>query len=224
MKKVLLAEDDAKLSPILLSSIQGAGINASLVGSWDELTKQIHFGEKYDLLILDRLIGSIDTKDKILEIKGLWPHCSVLVISTINTPNERAELIELGADDYLGKPFITEEFVARIRSLIRRSGEVAPEKRKIGEAILDLVNRTLSKNSIVEALPNKEFLVLSTLSENPGKVLSRADLLRIVWGNVNLAEANLVEATVTNLRKRLSNMDCGFQIKNQRSIGYWIAL
>ncbi|MGZ3695294.1 MAG: response regulator transcription factor [Bdellovibrionota bacterium] len=221
MKRVLLVEDDPKLSSLIARSLEGDEFKLTCATTIEALDNALAH-ENYEIVILDRLIGSVDTKTKLNSLHQTWPHTPVLVISTINTPIERAELINQGADDYLGKPFLTEELIARMRSLARRSVELNNDKRMIGKALFDIKNRRLSREGKFESLPSREFMILNVLSASPGKVLSRPELLESVWGNINHSETNLVEATVANLRKRIAGLDCGFQIKNQRNIGYWI--
>lgn len=222
MKSILLVEDDQRLSHQILLSLQEAGFIAESVSTPEELEQTILYPRNFDLILLDRLVGHLDTKNKISEIKTRWPEAAILTVSAINTPTERAELINLGSDDYLGKPFLTDEFIARIRSLLRRTPEPKTEVKRIGKSLLDLKNRRISVGVKFETLPAKEFLILSALLSTPGRVISRAEMLESVWGNINHSETNLVEATVTNLRRRLSGLDCGFEIKNQRNSGYWI--
>ncbi len=221
MKRVLLIEDDLKFGHLLKKSIEQASYLVDFVSSAGELQRVIEGAEKYDLMVMDRLFGHLDTKSEISGLRKKWPSIPILVISAINTPTERAEMINEGVDDYLGKPFHTEEFLARLGSLARRIVEKQNDSRIIGNAVLDLINRRISVGSLFQDLSQKEFLILKVLSERK-KVYSRHELLEIVWGNMNLAETNLVEATVTNLRRRLASISCGFQIKNMRNVGYWI--
>lgn len=221
MKRVLLVEDDLKLSSLIARSLEGEGFMVECAATTEELYQFLQT-KKFGLVILDRLLGATDSKDKLSELRAHWPQTPILIISTISTPLERADLINQGADDYLGKPFLTEELIARVRSLSRRGSSTQGDTRKIGGALLDLTNRRISKGAKFENLPAREFMVLNALSNEQGKVLSRPELLESVWGNINHSETNLVEATVTNLRKRIAALDCGFEIKNQRNIGYWI--
>lgn len=189
MKRVLLVEDDLKLSSLICRSLEGEQFSVDCAATPEALEAALKAG-LYSLIILDRLLGSIDTRKKLSEIQKQWPQTPILVISTINTPQERAELINQGADDYLGKPFLTEELIARVRSLARRSPELKSQKRKIGSALFDLTDRRLSLEGKFDNLPAREFMILSVLSECPGKVLSRPELLETVWGNINHSETN----------------------------------
>jgi two-component system OmpR family response regulator len=221
MKRVLLVEDDQKLSSLISRSLESEQFSVDCVATMEALDAALS-NSTYELIVLDRLLGNADTKSKLSEIQSRSPQTPILVISTINTPAERAELINQGADDYLGKPFLTEELIARVRSLARRSPELKNLQRKIGKAFFDLTDRRLILDGKFENLPAREFMILNALSEYPGKVLSRPELLETVWGSINHSETNLVEATVANLRKRIASLGCDFKIKNQRNIGYWL--
>jgi DNA-binding response OmpR family regulator len=221
MKSVLLAEDDQKLSALLTATLADEGFAVQAIVTADELQAMVAQTNPPGLIILDRLLGPVDTKTQLPNLRKRWPDVPILVISAINTPAERADLINAGADDYLGKPFLTEEMLARARALTRRA-RADSRQRKLGRATFDLTSRRLHAGPRFESLPQREFMLLNILSAHPGKVYSRPELLESVWGNSNHSETNLVEATVTNLRKRLAALDCGIEIKNQRNLGYWI--
>lgn len=222
VKRILLIEDDERLALQLTKVVVGEGFLLDTIASKNEVLDALNANVHYDLIVLDRMLGSMDLRDKLPEIKIRWPDTSILVISTISTPTERAEVINLGADDYLGKPFITDEFVARVRSLARRLSKKNSDIRIVGNSICELTLRRISVGTQFENLPAKEFTLFTVLSANPGKVLSREELLKSVWGCTAYAETNLVEVTLGNLRRRLANISCNFEIKNQRGIGYWI--
>mgnify|MGYP003345069558 CR=1 FL=1 len=192
--------------------------------SQEDLLEKQQGSENFDLLVLDRLLGRYDTREALPQIRALWPKAGILFLSAINTPSERAELIDLGADDYLGKPYVASELLARVRSLLRRNSERDKERRIVGRATFDLLSRRVFFGSKYEDLPAKEFVLLNMLSERPGRIVKREDLLVAVWGSSDLAGRNLVEAMVTNLRRRLENLDCGLSIRNQRNVGYWLEI
>ena len=222
VKLILLIEDDTKLARQLGETLTAEGLATHGVTNSAALDSALaDQALQPDLVVMDRLLGPEDTKERMGSIRRRWPAAPLLVISAINTPTERAALINEGADDYLGKPFLTEELLARARSLLRRRPEAKPESRRIGRATLDLTSRRLSVGPEFADLSQKEFLILNALSEGR-RVISRPELLELGWGNVNHSERNLVEATITNLRRRLLGLECGFEIKNQRNTGYWI--
>jgi len=222
MNHLLLVEDDKRLAEHIGTLLQKEGVILTHVADVTELEMVLSNSKTFQVIVLDRLLGRIDTKDRITEIKKKWPQTPVLILSTISTPIEKAQLINLGADDYLGKPFLAEEFLARVRALSRRQTGLAENYREIGDSVLDLTRRSISFGSKYETLPAKEFLLLKILTEQKGKVLNRNEILDCVWGNLSFAETNVVEATITNLRKRIENLGSKIEIKNMRNVGYWI--
>lgn len=222
MKRVLLLEDDPKLSGPLAKAVQAEGIAVVLASSPAELDGELEGSWEFDALVLDRLVGGRDTKSRLPELKKRWPRAGVLIVSAINTPLERAELINLGADDYLGKPFLTQELLARLKSLLRRQVDPPLSYRELGNTVIDTNLRTVSVSGNSLTLPAKEFLVLKLLSEEKGRVIGKNDLLDSVWGVYAGGETNVVEATITNLRRRLSQIGSTIEIKNMRNSGYWI--
>jgi DNA-binding response OmpR family regulator len=220
--KLLLVEDDARLAEHLSESFKNHGFVVDHVSNQEDLDSAIAVKNQVDFVILDRLLGAHDSKDSLPKIRKRWPATPVLILSAISTPNERTDLINLGADDYLGKPFSTQELIARVRALLRRNSVPAGVYLQIGNLIIDSVKRIISVGSSVETLPAKEFLLLKTLAQESGRVWSRNELLDYVWGlNVDV-ETNVVEATIANLRKKLGDIHAQISIKNMRNAGYWI--
>ena len=222
MRRVLLVEDDARISDHISKLLQNEGMAVDAVTSVSELDQFMARPNEPLAVILDRLLGADDSKDKMPEIKKRWPTSAILVISAINTPVERAELLNLGADDYLGKPFLSQELMARMHAILRRSVASQGNYRKVGDLVLDIPRRILSTGNSYESLPTKEFMLMKLLSEDSGRVFSRGDLLETVWGNSLEVETNVVEATIANLRKRIQHLGSTVQIKNMRNVGYFL--
>jgi two-component system OmpR family response regulator len=222
MAKVLLLEDDKKLSESLQKLFKLEGFHTTAVDDLSDLDFQITTEEIFDILILDRLVKGLDSKNYITKIKKRWPKTSILVLSAINTPVERTELINLGADDYVGKPFSSSELIARIKSLSRKYGMSQSNYAIFGNTTVDYIRRTIVVGGAEEVLPAKEFLILKTLSERAGQRHLRTELLETVWGNDFQSETNVVEATIANLRKKLASIKSEIKIRNSRNSGYWL--
>ncbi len=220
--RVLLVEDDRKLADHLSSHLRMEGFMVSHCSTRDELLDTVAAQPASEVLVLDRLLGDFDSRSALGEIRRRWGKVPILVLSAISTPNERAELLDCGVDDYMGKPFSTLELVARIRALARRNGANDRVYVQAGDLTLDLIRRQISVGSQGVTPPSKEFLLLRTLCEQPGRVWSRDQLLDAVWGQNFMTETNTVEATVANLRKRLASLGSRVAIKNSRNVGYWV--
>jgi len=222
MDRILVVEDDQRLAEHVCNLMRTAGFLPRHVSNMNELDLSLSDKSTIQGIILDRLVGGTDTKARVAEIKRRWPAAPILVLSAINTPMERAELLNLGADDYLGKPFLSQELLARVRALTRRISGVQTNYREIGDLVLDIPKRVLIKGEISEAVPAKEFLLLRLLSEEMGRVLNKNELLEMVWNNSLDVETNVVEATVANLRRRLAQLGSTVQLRNSRNVGYWL--
>jgi DNA-binding response OmpR family regulator len=222
MGNILIVEDDPKLGQHLISNFAQEGLHAQLVSNMESLDAILNSKSKIEVIVLDRLLGTFDCKNWLPRIRQTWPTSRILILSAINTPNERTELLNLGADDYHGKPFATQEVIARVKALLRRVESAPSPHFKIGNSVIDVVSRTLSVDDKEVTVPAKEFLLLKALSASPGRVLNKNQLLESVWGVDLETETNVVEATVTNLRRRLTDAGSSIKVKNMRNVGYWI--
>jgi DNA-binding response OmpR family regulator len=220
--KVLLIEDDIRLAGYLIASLNEHGFIVSHIASADDLVQSLTESHPADVILLDRLLGGFDSKQDLPRVREKWPHASILILSAISTPNERTELLNMGADDYLGKPFSTSELIARIRASLRRTTAPAGNYVQLGNLVVDLIQRSISVDGHAELLPSKEFQLLRTLIQKPGRIWSKNELLDYVWGQAPDVGTNVVEATVANLRKKLQELYARVNIKNMRNSGYWI--
>lgn len=220
--KVLLLEDDIKLAQFLVTSLSEVNYQVEHASTLPEFQDLVNSTDDIGVLIMDRLIGNEDSKTLLPKIRALRPSTPIIMLSAISTPNEKTDLLNLGVDDYMGKPFATQEFIARIRALLRRSQVSTQSHLRVGNLMIDSTKRTISVDSKTDLLPSKEFLLLHTLSQQKGRVWSKYDLLESIWGQTADIETNVVEATIANIRKRLHDMGALVSIKNSRNVGYWI--
>ena len=219
MVNILYLEDDKKLGEILANDLRLKGFHVDLLSEFRDF-EETDFGD-YDLIILDRLVGKFDTKEW-LEKNKKRIGIPIIILSAINTPNEKADLLDIGADDYIGKPFSTHELLARLNAILRRSKKNKNSYLQVGNTVIDLHKRLVMVESKNETLPAKEFLLLVALCEEPGRVLNRNNLLDRVWESNLEVETHVVEATMANLRKRLSSLNSTILIRNMRNAGYWV--
>lgn len=219
---LLLVEDDLTLARHLVVNLKDHGILTHHAKSQLELDENLQGPNEFDFVILDRLLGRFDSKNSLKNIKLKWPHAPLMVLSAVCTPNERTDLINLGADDYMGKPFSTQELIARIRALVRRTAPSSGNFIQVGNLTIDMIKRIVSVGSQMATLPSKEFILLQTLTSEPGRVWSRSDLLDYVWSMPATAESNVVESTIANLRKKLTELGSQVHIRNSRNAGYWV--
>ncbi len=221
--KLMLIEDDPRMTEHLAENLKHQGILSLPIRSLAEIQDVVKSNAVVDFIVMDRLLENFDTKAVLPMLRQKWPGIPIIVISAISTPNERTDLINLGADDYLGKPFSTQELVARMKALLRRTSPSMGNFIQVGNLIIDSVRRCISVGEKQDTLPAREFTVLRALMVDPTRIWSKEELLDYVWGQVSGVETNVVEATIANIRKKLIDLQSDATIKNMRNVGYWIA-
>lgn len=217
--RILIVEDEIKLLDHLSQTLSEEGLSNFTCSSIRELQNLLELLQsRFDLIILDRLLQGKDSAVLVGEIKSKMPECQIMILSAINTSSEKAAVLDMGADDYLSKPFDSNELIARVRALLRRS----KVELKYGNVVLNSNNRSMIIDTQEIPLPNKEFILMRTLLQTPGKIFNKTFLYEQVWEMSTDVESNVVEATVNKLRKRLIECGATISIKNARNVGYWI--
>jgi len=174
------------------------------------------------VVVLDRLLHTTDSVNWIPKIKAVFADTRILIVSAIDTPMEKANALDAGADDYLAKPFSAPELIARIRALSRRK-ELSPEPTTvIGRLSINKEERIVKVDGQELSLAQKEFLVLNLLSSHPGKVFPKETLLAKIWNAGDEVDTKVVEVTINNLRRKLERHGSAVSIKNVRNVGYWL--
>jgi two-component system copper resistance phosphate regulon response regulator CusR len=225
--RVLLLEDEPKVRGFLLDGFEREGFATISFSVYQDLRNYLGRGEPpADVAILDRMVGDKDGADLIPLFKRHSPGTKILILSAINDPEERARILDLGADDYQGKPYSLSELLSRIRALFRRSHEVQAGSEKtvifVGDLEIHLLDHEAKVKNFPLELTPKEFKLLSLLAREPGKIWSKFRLLDLIW-QINLElESNVVEVTVRNLRKKLDLAGSHAVINSRRNMGYWI--
>jgi len=220
---LLIIEDDPKVQAFLKQSLENEFPPVNTLSVLPDEGWLDTIPSPPSVIILDRLLGASDSKSCLPFLKKNFPQSSIIVLSAINTPSERSELLDLGADDYMGKPFSIVELKSRIKALLRRSsGTEALNYLKLENTILDIRQRSLLIGDLKISLSGKEFELLYVLAKNAGRVFSKIELMDLVWQANLEIESNVLEVTMMNLRKKLSDGGSQVQICTKRNIGYWI--
>lgn len=224
---IVLVEDESRVLTFLTEALRKEGHIVHPCETYEAATETLtSLGPAVDLLVMDRLLGRVDAISLIPLVRSKCSNARVLVLSTINSPEQKAGALDLGADDYLGKPFQLVELSARIRSLSRRSASDGGRGEKYLLTAKDLQLNALEHKVTVSGKPvnlsNKEYLVLYTLLQHPGRVFNKFQLLDKVWDVQFDVESNVVEVTVKNLRRKLESAGSQAEILSRRNIGYWI--
>lgn len=191
----------------------------------------VHDGEKgldyalcdvYDLVILDIMLPKMNGIDILKEIRRRKISTPVLLLTAKDDIADKVTGLDSGSDDYLTKPFVTEELLARIRAVCRRRGEVSDETVKFGSTSLNLKTSELACGTYCIKLPLKEFQIMELLFANGKNILTKERFIEKIWGYEADAEYNNVEVYISFIRKKLDSIHSKVEIKTARGVGYYL--
>lgn len=213
--KLLLVEDEVKLSEALTFLISRAGYTVDT--ALDGLTGlNLIRNNTYDVIVLDRMLPFLDGLSILKEMRKEKIDTPVLFLTAKDAPSERVAGLEAGADDYLIKPFFTEELLARIKVLIRRRTKEAPDVLNAAGLTLYPLHGEVSKGEEKIQLTAKEAALLALLMQNKGQVVTKERIMEKIWGYDSDAGISNVDLYIYYLRKKLNLSN----IKTIRGIGY----
>jgi len=215
MSRILVAEDEPRIAAFLQKGLRAAGYATTVVADGIEAAERAR-DEDFDLMILDLGLPRLDGLAVLARIRARREHLPVIILTARDAVPDRVAGLDLGADDYLVKPFSFEELLARVRARLRDQGEPAATMLRAGPVGLDLVRRTAVVGGREVELTAREFLLAETLMRHPGQVLSREQLLDRVWGLAHDPGSNVVDVYVGYLRRKLGT---DF-IQTVRGMGY----
>ncbi|RGD74935.1 response regulator transcription factor [Anaerofustis stercorihominis] len=217
--RVLIIEDEVNLALPLVALLEKNKILADTVADG---TSGLMLARKpvYDVIVLDIMLPEIDGLTILKTLREEHNNTPILLLTALDNIDDRVKGLDLGADDYLTKPFDTKELIARIKALSRRgSGSITEEVLHIGNVSLNVNNASLSIGDREETLTKKEANLLETLMKNKDNVLSKDYILDKVWGIDSYAIDNSVEIYIHYLRKKLGS-DADVKIVTNRGLGY----
>jgi DNA-binding response OmpR family regulator len=218
---LLIAEDDAPLAEMLRRGLQANQCDVDVVHDGKSAFQAVR-GSLYDLLILDLTLPGLDGLELLRQLRPKMPSLPVLVITGRTHLEDRIMALDGGADDCLIKPFSFQEFAARTRALLRRSGASSSRRLQVGDLVLNREDLRVERSGKRIDLTPKEFLVLECLMMHARRPVSRAALMQHVWNETYDARTNLVDVYVKYVRDKI---DGGFPaklIRTIRSVGYVI--
>jgi len=215
---VLVVDDDPALRAYVREGLGARGIECTEASDGAEALRQLsERAGQFDLILLDVMLPAQSGSDLLLDLREKGNETPVIFVSALDAVEERVRGLRLGADDYVVKPFAFDELVARIETVIRRRRVLAPIEA--GDLRLDLNRRQVSRGGEAVDVSPREFDLLLALTQADGQVLSRAELLRNVWGIESEPSTNLVDVHIGRLRRKLDAY--GPQvIKTVRGKGY----
>jgi DNA-binding response OmpR family regulator len=219
--KILVVEDE----PEMLESIERALKQENAVVETasnlnDALDKALIY--EYDCILLDINLPDGSGLELLQELKNQGKSDGVLILSARNSLDDKLEGLNLGADDYLTKPFHLSELIARVRSIVRRKKFDGNALLEIGNMCVDVTNQSITLHNENITLNRKEFAILMYLIANKGRLVSKTALAEHVWGD-NIDESDNFEfiySQIKNLRKKMNDGDSGIEIQSIYGVGY----
>jgi len=221
--RLLIAEDDAKLAAALARGLRGEGYAVDVAADGDEALFQSRVYD-YDAVVLDVMLPGRDGISVCRTLREEKRWSPVLMLTARDGVDDRIRGLDVGADDYLVKPFDFGELVARLRALLRRGAPERPAVIGAGDLCVDPAARTVTRAGRLVGLTSREFAVLEFLARRAGDVVSRSELLDHVWDQNYEGSGNVVDVYVGYLRRKLEDPFGRPLIRTVRGSGYTIDL
>lgn len=219
--RLLLIEDDEQIRCTLKSRLVRESYTVDTADDGDKGSYMARTNI-YDLVLLDNVLPKKNGIEVCEEIRKAGKKMPIIIISVRNSPNEKALFFDMGADDYITKPFSFMELCARTRAHLRRPYNIKSPILTLGDVSLDSNKQKVTVKEKEVYLTRKEFLLLECLMKQPGDVLSRGAIMEHVWNEDGDPFSNTIEAHILNLRKKIGKNKIGRLIKTVPGRGYKI--
>lgn len=218
---ILLIEDDTEILAFLREAFRGEGFVVDTAGDGLVGSQKARMND-YDMIILDNCLPYKNGKDICAELRALQKNTRIIMLSVVEDLAHKVDLLDQGVDDYVTKPFMFSELLARVRAVLRRPDKLQGTVLTVGGFALDTISHTLKKHGKEIRLTPKEFSFLAYLMRNQGRILSRMSILEHVWGVDADPFTNTVETHIVNLRKKLGDHHKKSLIHTVPGVGYQI--
>ncbi len=219
--RILLVEDTLALARSIADGLAEEGFSVDVASDGEE---GLHLGGEiaYDAIVLDRMLPKLDGLGVLRRLREHGVRTPVLILTALGELEHRVEGLDVGADDYLVKPFAFDELLARIRALIRRSRGQARNELSVGRLRLDLAARTASVDGRPLDLTAREYALLELLALDPGRTFSRTALVEKLYAEDKDLDSNVIDVFVGRVRRKLdaAGLAGGAVLRTQRGAGY----
>jgi two-component system, OmpR family, response regulator len=215
--RLLLVEDDLPLAEALVSLLVTSGYAVDCVHD-GAAAKSLIAVEQFDLMILDLNLPELDGLSVLRSMRAQGNRAAVMILTARGAAEDRVRGLDLGADDYMAKPFDIREFEARVRSLLRRQAGLRSSNITLGALTLDLTSRQFAGNGQAIDLPPRERALLELLVMRAGKVVAKEAIVQSLTSLDDMLSDNAIEQYISRLRRRIAPL--GLELRTVRGIGY----
>src|SRR5437762_3431492 len=216
--RILVVEDEARLARQIASALTEAGHDPTIVNDGEAALREAT-ARSFDLIVLDIILPGMDGFEVLRHLRSQRVPSRVLMLTARGEVKDRVAGLQLGADDYLPKPFAMRELVARVNALGRRYPEEPAVKLHVGDLTLDLANHEVHRALRRIELSGRELMLLKVLMREPGRVFTRTELCERVWEHQHEYDTKLVEVFIGRLRKKIGDPPL---VHTVRYVGYTI--
>lgn len=217
--RILLVEDQAKLLSFAKKGLEEQGIQVDAISDGDEAW-EMATTVPYDALVLDIMVPGRDGLSILRGLREKRNNVPVILLTARSTLPEKIEGLNLGADDYMTKPFFVEELAARLHTVVRRKAGDSSHLLRVEDLCMNLLERKVSRDGADIELSTREFELLEHLMRSPGRVFGRMQIYEHVWGYNMDPETNLVEVYIQRLRSKIDKEHDKKLIRTVRGVGY----
>lgn len=216
---ILFVEDEAKIANFVRAGLKEQGFVVDYCDNGNDGYTCATENE-YDALVLDIMVPGKDGLSILKNLRRKGQNVPVILLTARNELDDRIEGLNLGADDYLAKPFFVEELVARIHAVVRRTTGERQNLVCVGPIKLDRITREVTCNQHIVELTSREFNLLEYLMRSPGRVFTRTQILEHIWGYDFNPSTNVVDVCVQRIRKKIDAIGGAGWIESIRGVGY----
>lgn len=218
-ERILVVEDEVKIANLLKRGLDEDGYHAALAFDGRSGLEAALAGP-FDLIVLDIGLPELDGMEVCRALRAKGRLTPIIMLTARDAVHDKVRGLDLGADDYLTKPFAFEEFLARVRSLLRKAQQKADTRLRAGDLVMDTKTRKVERGGTPIDLSTKEFSLLQYLMENQGTVLSRMDISEKVWDIHFDTSTNVIDVHINRLRKKVDHEFPHKLIRTVRGAGY----
>lgn len=220
-QRVLVVDDEKTICELLAEALGDAGYAVrgarSVAAAWEILQE-----DKFDLIVLDIMMPVDNGFDLLRRLRReMKTHIPVILLTGVSTEDDKLRAFELGADDYVVKPFSLPEFIARVKAVLRRAEADLPVMFEFGDCKIDRAARVVYHKGEELKMRLKEYQILAALTENPGVAISRHELFKEIWGDDSPSGEKTVDVTIHTLREKIeADPTNPHHIQTVRGFGY----